>query len=255
MKATRRSRSSRAAIRSARRSARTLPMAWSSIHGARALRRRPNHRSRRALPETRRGVPERRHALGEILGLHLQALRQDPPGRRRAPHPNPTLPAPHQRQGRALHPDQPARMGLRQAVRLLSPAHRRGRTLDRRLQPPPTPCRHRRPQPLAKTEQSAWQRHLGVLRQRLARRSQWRPAAQREDLGGGVMSHGGRDGATKPAARSHRRMSRVRGTGVSGAFVAAGPARQEASGRTHRRLRRGASRSHLTTPGAGGSDF
>ena len=49
----------------------------------------------------------------------------------------------HQRQGRALHPDQPARMGLRQALSIVRPANRGHRSLDRRLQPQPTTLRHR----------------------------------------------------------------------------------------------------------------
>lgn len=51
--------------------------------------------------------------------LSLQALRQRLGRGRRQTRAHPALSAPHQRQGRALHPDQPQRMGLR--ARLFAP--------------------------------------------------------------------------------------------------------------------------------------
>jgi hypothetical protein len=73
------------------------------------------------------------------------------------------------RQGRTLHPDQLARMGLRPAVQLIRPAQRRHQTLDQQLQPQPTSHRHRLHQPMAEAEQPPWKRQLAAPRQRLRR--------------------------------------------------------------------------------------
>ena len=82
------------------------------------------------------------------------------------------LHAQDQRQGRALHPDRLARMGLRQALRQLEPAHPGHRPLAAPLQPPPPPRRHQRCHPSRTAEQpSAWKRHLVV---RTKRRSSFR---------------------------------------------------------------------------------
>ena len=92
----------------------------------------------------------------------------------RAGHPppaHPPLPATHQRQGRALHPDAARRLDLRRDLRLQPRTHRRPRRLALDLQPSPTT---RRPQPQAahrspqRAEQPGWVLHL--VRRRRSRR-------------------------------------------------------------------------------------
>ena len=78
-------------------------------------------------------------AYRSTLHAHL------PPARPQAPA-HPALPAPHQRQSRALHPDPAARMGLRPALPDQPPPHRRPRALATALQLHPNP---RRPRPQA----------------------------------------------------------------------------------------------------------
>jgi transposase-like protein len=72
------------------------------------------------------------------------------------PCPNPALYAKNQWQGRALHPDQLARMGLRQALRLIAGTNPGHQTLDRQLQSQPPAHRHQRPHTLAACEQPSW---------------------------------------------------------------------------------------------------
>ena len=55
-------------------------------------------------------------------------------GARHAPPLHPALPAPHQRQGRALHPDADQPLGLRRDLRLLGRAHRGAAGVARPLQ-------------------------------------------------------------------------------------------------------------------------
>jgi transposase len=77
-------------------------------------------------------------------------------------HPHQALYAPNQRQGRALHPDLPARMGLSQSLPHLRRAHPSHDPLDHRLQPQPTPFSPQRPPACRKAEQCSWIRHLSV---------------------------------------------------------------------------------------------
>jgi hypothetical protein len=79
-------------------------------------------------------------------------------------HPHAALQAPHQRQGRALHPHDARRLGLRSDLRLKRPAHGRPLRLARGVQLPTTT---RRPQPQAarhpstRAEQPPRVLHLG----------------------------------------------------------------------------------------------
>jgi len=58
------------------------------------------------------------------LGLPLHPARHRLPRPRNPPHPHPALPAPHQRQSRALHPHPAGRLGLRRDLRLQRPTDR-----------------------------------------------------------------------------------------------------------------------------------
>ncbi len=70
------------------------------------------------------------------------------------------LHAAHQRQGRTVHPDQLARMGLCAALSYLRRTHRRARALDHRLQHPTITFSHRPSAPVPKAEQPSWKRQL-----------------------------------------------------------------------------------------------
>ena len=78
------------------------------------------------------------------LGLPLQALQQDLPGTRHQAHLHPALHTADQRQGRALHPDLPARVGLRSPVEQQPRAHLLAAGVPRLLQQPPPTLRSRR---------------------------------------------------------------------------------------------------------------
>ena len=79
------------------------------------------------------------------LALHLEALGSmvwrplDPP------YPDSVPPAPHQWQGRAIHPDPAPRVGIRSELPVLRPPADRTRILDRLLQPATTTRRPRSP--------------------------------------------------------------------------------------------------------------
>ena len=73
----------------------------------------------------------------------LPSLRQGPAPAQDQAFANQTLHAQNQRQGRALRPDQPARMGLRQGVQHLSTPRRRTAHLASPLQLASPPWRHR----------------------------------------------------------------------------------------------------------------
>ena len=79
------------------------------------------------------------------------------------PQTNPTLHATHQRQGRALHPNQLARMGLRPGLLYLRRPHRRTDTLAEILQHSTHPQRHPTSNALHQTEQPSWIQHLERL--------------------------------------------------------------------------------------------
>ena len=83
------------------------------------------------------------------------------PRARAPPPPHPALPAPHQRQGRALHPDAAREWAYGAHLRQLSRAHRRAAALARALQLPPT-TRLPRPQATGaqRAEQPGWELHL-----------------------------------------------------------------------------------------------
>ena len=72
------------------------------------------------------------------LLLPLPRPRRGLQGARHAPPIHPPLPAPHQRQGRALHPDARQPLGLRRHLRLLGRAHRGATRLADPLQLQPT---------------------------------------------------------------------------------------------------------------------
>ncbi len=86
---------------------------------------------------------------------YRRPLRPGPPARRRPSHPHPALHPAHQWQGRALHPDLAARVGLCQTLSLIGGTKPRSGPLDQRLQPHQTPRRHRRHHP--------WQRLNNLL--------------------------------------------------------------------------------------------
>ncbi len=109
----------------------------------------------------RLGVKAQRVMTDNGSGPPLQALRQRFEGRQRPSCAHLALHAAHRRQRQTLHPDQPARMGLRQILRLFRRTQPRNRPLDRQLQPHSTPHRHRRPHTVASCEQPSWKRQLG----------------------------------------------------------------------------------------------
>jgi hypothetical protein len=79
------------------------------------------------------------------LALHQSPARARLPLARHPTPAHPALPSPHQRQGRALHPDPASRMGLRATVSDQYTPNQRTRPLARPLQLHPTP-RHPQPQ-------------------------------------------------------------------------------------------------------------
>ena len=79
----------------------------------------------------RHGVSVERVMTDNGSAYRSHDFRQALPQRRPPPHPHPALHAAHQRQGRALHPDRPARMGLCPDVPILRSEDRRSRSLDR----------------------------------------------------------------------------------------------------------------------------
>ena len=66
----------------------------------------------------------------------------------------------HKRQGRALHPDQPARVGLCHRIPQLSRAHRSASALAHHLQLQPKPQRPRRSATVQMADQPTWLRQL-----------------------------------------------------------------------------------------------
>jgi len=132
-------------LRSEGRNCRRLPRA-----GARLLRGARDHRE----------APDDRQCLG---------VRAQPP-LPRAPHPprHPTpndeaVPAVHERQGRALPPDDVPGMGLRPRLPITSRPRRSSATLDRPLQPRQTAQLTRRPASDQPRSQRLWVGHLEAL--------------------------------------------------------------------------------------------
>ena len=85
----------------------------------------------------------RAHHDRQRLKFPLPSLRQGPAPAQDQAFANQTLHAQNQRQGRALRPDQPARMGLRQGVQHLSTPRRRTAHLASPLPLASPPWRHR----------------------------------------------------------------------------------------------------------------
>ena len=85
------------------------------------------------------GVSVERVMTDNGSAYRSQRFRQALAARRPQAQAHPALHAAHQRQGRALHPDQPARMGLPARLRELGRANRSHAPLAPRLQSPPTP--------------------------------------------------------------------------------------------------------------------
>ncbi len=81
---------------------------------------------------------------------------------RPAPPAHQARPAAHERQGRALHPDAPQRVGLRPHLRQLGRTHRRPPALPRALQLQTTTRLPRQKPPAIKAEQPRWELQLGV---------------------------------------------------------------------------------------------
>jgi hypothetical protein len=78
--------------------------------------------------------------------LHLRRLSEGLQGRGPHPHPHPALPATHQRQSRAIHPDPAPRMGLRTTLAVQPGTPPRAGTMADLLQHQATP---RLPRPQA----------------------------------------------------------------------------------------------------------
>jgi len=95
------------------------------------------------------------------LGLQKLALSKGTRKSRHPPQANQAIHATHQRQGRTLHPDIPARMALRPTLPELGPANRSYAGMAVRLQHPQTSCRPRRQASHLKTQgQRPWKRQL-----------------------------------------------------------------------------------------------
>ena len=112
----------------------------------------------------RLGVTVERVMTDNGSAYRSQAFRQALARRRPQAQAHPALHAADQRQGRALHPDQPARMGLRAGLRELRRAHRRHRPWLHALQHRPAargPRRKSSRHPPAQG-QRPWKRQLGV---------------------------------------------------------------------------------------------
>ena len=86
----------------------------------------------------------RAHHDRQRLGLQKLALSKGTRKSRHPPQANQAIHATHQRQGRTLHPDIPARMALRPTLPELGPANRSYAGMAVRLQHPQTSCRPRR---------------------------------------------------------------------------------------------------------------
>src|SRR5207244_2412181 len=80
------------------------------------------------------------------------------------------LPAPHQRQSRALPPDDGTRMGIRARLPNTSTPQHRPATLAQRLQPATATQLNRRPTPDQPRSQPPWVGQLGTQLQRLPAR-------------------------------------------------------------------------------------
>ena len=119
-----------------------------------------------------RGVRVERVMTDNGSPLPLHHPRPDLPRARHPPPPHPALPAPDQRQGRALHPDDAARVGLRSPLRELSGAIEPARRLARSLQLPQK-ARLPLPSPTCGSpqrtagEQPAWELQLAGHRRRV----------------------------------------------------------------------------------------
>ena len=103
-----------------------------------------------------RGITVKRVLTDNGFGLPVPAVRRDP-RRVDRPQAHPALPAPDQRQGRALQPHPARGMGLRPPVRQRSRASRGLRRLPAPLQPSPRPHRTRRTTPAARVTNLAGQ--------------------------------------------------------------------------------------------------
>jgi hypothetical protein len=109
-------------------------------------------RIERLLTDNGSGVP-----LGGLrTGLHRA-------GHRHKVHPR--LPPADQRQGRTLHPERAARVGLRHRLRPLERAHRDAGQVAAPLQLAPPPCRHRRQAADVQTQVRVRQQRLDASRQ------------------------------------------------------------------------------------------
>jgi hypothetical protein len=119
------------------------------------------HRLRRARARLLRRAPDRGKAVDDRQRLHLhpQPIAARPARQPRHPPPqDQALPAPHQREGGALPPDDGARMGVRAQLPLTSTPQRRPATLAPQLQPPATAQLNRRPAPNQPRSQRPWGR-------------------------------------------------------------------------------------------------
>ena len=127
--------------------------------------RRDRHRLRRTRTRLLRRARDHRQAPDDRQRLQLRqeplAARAARPSRHPPPH-HRALPAPHQRQGRTLPPDDGARMGLRARLPLTPRTQPGAATLARPLQPATAPQLARRPAPDQPRSQRPWVGQLGV---------------------------------------------------------------------------------------------
>jgi transposase len=144
------------------------------------LRRAPLRREssdRHRLPRTSARLPRRprdhSEAADDRQRLHLRQQPLAPRAAHKPSHPPPqngAIPATHQRQGRALPPNDGTRMGLPPRLPNTPPPQRRPATLARQLQPDKTPQLNRRPATHQPRSQRPWVGHLA--REGAARRAQ-----------------------------------------------------------------------------------
>ena len=149
----------------------TTTRAWptsSSTPTSGRHRRRLRRAGARLLRRPRRSAPRRLMTDNAFAYVKNRSLRELLAADRGPAHHHPALPAPHQRQGRALQPDDGARVGLRPGLPLPPPSRPRPATLAPPLQPTQAPQLTRRPAADQPRSQRPWVGQLaGLGRSRL----------------------------------------------------------------------------------------
>src|SRR5712691_1716366 len=157
----------------------------------------------RAARHQRQAVDDRQR-----LQLHQEPPTTRAPGRAGNPSPeDPALPPAHEREGRALPPDDGARVGLRPRLPLTSTAQPSAATLARALQHAPTAQLARRPTPDQPRAQRPWVGQLVTRHNRVTRVTPGKGAAVPVDAPSSVDIQVGiaaRDPANKTTGESIR---------------------------------------------------